>query len=85
MSAFNLRSHGITVERVRTIPHPVFGVGVVAECPGVPQEVLGPRDTWADKAAYDATAKKLAQLFIANFKAYESGASAEVRAASPFA
>jgi phosphoenolpyruvate carboxykinase (ATP) len=61
----------------------VFGVGVVAECPGVPREVLTPRDTWADKAGYDATAKKLAHLFIANFKGYQSGASAEVRAASP--
>jgi phosphoenolpyruvate carboxykinase (ATP) len=77
--------HSGQLGRVRTIPHPVFGVGVVAECPGVPQEVLNPRDTWADKAAYDATAKKLAQLFINNFKAYESGASAEVREASPTA
>jgi phosphoenolpyruvate carboxykinase (ATP) len=68
---------------VRTVPDPIFAFGVVAECPGVPREVLTPRDTWTDKAAYDATAKKLAKLFSANFKQYESGASAEVRAASP--
>jgi phosphoenolpyruvate carboxykinase (ATP) len=62
---------------------PVFGFNVVTASPGVPSEILWPRDTWADKAAYDATARKLAQLFIDNFKKYESGAGAEVRAASP--
>jgi phosphoenolpyruvate carboxykinase (ATP) len=64
---------------------PVFGFEVVTACPGVPSEILRPRDTWADKAAYDAAAKKLAGLFIDNFKKYEGGASAEVRAASPAA
>jgi phosphoenolpyruvate carboxykinase (ATP) len=47
--------------------------------------VLIPKNTWKDKAAYDAAAKKLAQLFINNFKAYEGGVSAEVRSASPVA
>jgi phosphoenolpyruvate carboxykinase (ATP) len=75
--------HSGQLANVRTVPDPVFGVGVVTECPGVSREVLTPRNTWMDKAAYDATAKKLAQLFNANFKQYESGASAEVRAASP--
>jgi phosphoenolpyruvate carboxykinase (ATP) len=77
--------HSGKLTTVRTVPDPVFGISVVSECPGVPKEVLTPRDTWADKAGYDATAKKLAKLFSANFKAYESGASAEVRAASPSA
>src|SRR5262249_51068032 len=47
---------------------PVFGFEVVTACPGVPSEILWPRDTWSDKAAYDAAAKKLARLFIDNFK-----------------
>jgi phosphoenolpyruvate carboxykinase (ATP) len=64
---------------------PVFGFDVVTSCANVPSEILWPRDTWTDKAAYDAAAKKLATLFRENFKKYESGASAEVRAASPSA
>jgi phosphoenolpyruvate carboxykinase (ATP) len=75
--------HSGQLAKVRTTADPIFGLGVVAECSGVPREVLTPRETWSDKAAYDATAKKLAKLFITNFKQYESGASAEVRAASP--
>jgi phosphoenolpyruvate carboxykinase (ATP) len=64
---------------------PTFGFEVVTACPGVPSEILWPRDTWSDKAAYDAAAKKLANLFTENFKKYESGVSAEVRAAAPSA
>ena len=60
-----------------------FGVDVVTECPNVPSEMLVPRNAWADKSAYDAAAKKLAGLFKANFKTYEGGASAEIRAAGP--
>jgi len=75
--------HSGQLAKARTVPDPVFAFGVVTECAGVPRDVLTPRDTWTDKAAYVATAKKLAKLFIDNFKQYESGASAEVRAASP--
>ena len=62
---------------------PVFGFDVVTACPRVPAEILWPRDTWADTTAYDKAAKHLARLFIENFKMYESGAGAEVRAAAP--
>jgi phosphoenolpyruvate carboxykinase (ATP) len=62
---------------------PVFGLAIPTSVPGVPDNVLKPRDTWADGAAYDAAAKKLAGLFAENFRKYESVASAEVRAAGP--
>jgi len=39
---------------------PVFGFEVVAECPGVPPQLLLPRETWRDPATYDAGAAKLA-------------------------
>src|SRR5262245_56181935 len=74
---------GGTLASAQTKRDPIFGFDVVTSCPGVPAEILWPRDTWADKSAYDAAAKKLAKLFIDNFKQYEGGAGAEVRAASP--
>jgi phosphoenolpyruvate carboxykinase (ATP) len=66
-----------------TTPDPVFGTGVVTRCPGLPPEILCPRNTWSDKQAYDATAKRLAGLFRANFQAYEAAAGPELRSAGP--
>ena len=65
------------------IKHPVFGMEMPESCPGVPAELLSPRNTWADKDAYDAQAKNLAQQFIKNFEKYSSGVSEEILAASP--
>ncbi len=62
---------------------PVFGFEVVTECPGVPAEVLLPRNTWANRSDYDATARNLAALFQDNFRKYESIARAEVKEAGP--
>jgi phosphoenolpyruvate carboxykinase (ATP) len=64
-------------------PDPIFKVMVPQACPGVPPEVLNPRNTWADKKAYDAQAKKLAALFAENFKKYADHATAEIKAAAP--
>lgn len=77
--------HNGSLAAAPTKRDPVFGFDVVTACPGVSPEILWPRGTWSDKAAYDAAARKLAGLFIDNFQKYEGGASAEVRAASPSA
>jgi phosphoenolpyruvate carboxykinase (ATP) len=62
---------------------PFFGFNVVTSCEGVPAEMLLPRTSWTDKEAYDAAAKKLATLFIENFKKYEAGVESDVLAAGP--
>jgi phosphoenolpyruvate carboxykinase (ATP) len=62
---------------------PVFGLDVITIAPGIPSDVLWPRNTWSDGSAYDATARKLADLFQNNFERYQDGVSPEVRAAGP--
>jgi phosphoenolpyruvate carboxykinase (ATP) len=75
--------HSGLLARQATVPDPVFGFAIVKDCPGVSAEILLPRNTWSDKAAYDATAKKLAALFRDNFKQYASNAAAEIQGAGP--
>jgi phosphoenolpyruvate carboxykinase (ATP) len=72
-----------TLADVETQPDPIFGVNVPVVCPGVPAEVLQPRNTWADKEAYDRQARELARLFNENFKKYADGVSEEVRKVAP--
>ncbi len=63
--------------------HEVFGLAMPDECPGVPSEILNPRNTWSDSEAYDQKANILANKFIANFKKFEEGVSKEVVNAGP--
>ncbi|MDP1572060.1 MAG: phosphoenolpyruvate carboxykinase [Vicinamibacterales bacterium] len=63
--------------------HPVFNVDVPATCPGVPDEVLDPRGTWAEREAYDTQAAKLAKMFVDNFAAFEGDVDRAVVAAGP--
>jgi len=68
---------------VATVPDANFGLAVPTACPDVPADVLDPRTTWADRAAYDAQARKLAAMFAENFKALADQVPADVRAAGP--
>jgi phosphoenolpyruvate carboxykinase (ATP) len=72
-----------TLDAVPCTPDPVFGVLVPESCPGVSAEVLRPRHTWADGAAYDAQAQRLAGLFRENFQRFAAQVSDGVRHAGP--
>jgi|CXWL01.1.fsa_nt_gi phosphoenolpyruvate carboxykinase (ATP) len=74
---------GGELDAVATRVDPIFGLAVPVAVDGVPNEVLDPRASWADKAAYDERAKKLAAMFRDNFKQFEDGVDDEIRAAAP--
>ena len=71
------------LDKVEYKKDPVFGFAVPKSCPDVPDSVLNPAEAWADKNAYMQRYKELASRYIENFKKFEAGCPAEVRAAGP--
>ena len=71
------------LDEVATVADPIFGLHIPSEVPDVPAEILNPRDTWADGAAYDAAAMKLATMFKKNFVRFEAQVGDEVKVAGP--
>ena len=61
----------------------MFGLSVPTGVDGVPDDVLDPRGTWKDGAAYDAQAKKLAGMFRENIEKFGAAVSPEILAAGP--
>jgi phosphoenolpyruvate carboxykinase (ATP) len=62
--------------------HPRFGLAMPARCPGVPDQVLDPKATWADGAAYDQAARAVAERFATNFRKFEAHVGDDVKAAA---
>jgi phosphoenolpyruvate carboxykinase (ATP) len=71
------------LDQAEFVRDPVFGFQVPTRVPDVPREVLSPRGTWSDPAAYDAQARKLAAMFRENFEHYRSEVPTSVAAAGP--
>lgn len=71
------------LDDVETRIDPIFNLKVPKTCPGVPSEILDPKQTWADAAAYDAKARELAKAFQDNFKEKYANLAPEVRKAGP--
>ncbi|MGH9201122.1 MAG: phosphoenolpyruvate carboxykinase (ATP), partial [Vicinamibacterales bacterium] len=63
--------------------HPIFNLDMPTTCLGVPSDVLDPRSTWSDKVGYDAQAKKLATMFVENFKTFAADVAPGVVEAGP--
>lgn len=72
-----------TLTDVPTREDEIFGLHVPTSCPGVPSEVLDPRSTWADPAAYDEKARSLAGRFRENFRIYADHVDPAVARAGP--
>ncbi len=69
--------------KVETVQDPFFGLHMPLECPGIPDDILDPRNAWSDKAAYDAKARDLAQRFINNFEQFASHVDANILKGGP--
>lgn len=70
-------------DNVDMIQDAEFGFQIPVSCPGVPSEILVPKNTWEDKEGYDQTKGKLIGLFQSNFKSFESGVVDKIVAAGP--
>jgi phosphoenolpyruvate carboxykinase (ATP) len=66
-----------------TANDPVFGFAVPRAVPGVPADVLSPRETWSDPEAYDLAARGLARDLVANFESFAASVPASVLHAGP--
>jgi phosphoenolpyruvate carboxykinase (ATP) len=75
--------HDGSLDNVEYVTDPIFGLNVPTSCPNVPDELLIPKNTWQDGAAFDAQAQKLANLFINNFEKYKAGSSEAIINAGP--
>lgn len=75
--------HAGQLDEVPTTADPVFGLAIPERCPGVPSEILVPRNTWCDATAYQTTAHHLATLFQENFARYADQANDEIISAGP--
>ena len=71
------------LDRARFHQDPVFGLDVPAAVPEVPANLLDPRRTWSDPAAYDVQARKLAAMFRENFEQFRAQVPASVAEAGP--
>jgi phosphoenolpyruvate carboxykinase (ATP) len=70
------------IDKAQAKHHDIFNLDMPTSCPGVPDEVLDPRNTWHDKDRYDAAARRLAALFAKNFEKFGSVAK-EIASAGP--
>jgi phosphoenolpyruvate carboxykinase (ATP) len=69
-----------SLAKVSFRPDRFFGLMIPESVPGIPDNILDPREAWADKAAYDAAARDLVARFEKNFAPFEAHVGDDVRA-----
>jgi phosphoenolpyruvate carboxykinase (ATP) len=71
-----------SLAKVEFVKDPFFGLMMPKAVPGIPAAVLNPRESWADKEAYDRTARQLVGLFEKNFETFAGAVDEDVKAAA---
>ena len=71
------------LNEVEYVRDPIFNLNIPSSCPGVPSEILDPRNVWTDKAAYEAAAHTLARAFQENFEEKYPDMPEHIKAAGP--
>ncbi|HHW58170.1 MAG TPA: phosphoenolpyruvate carboxykinase (ATP) [Clostridia bacterium] len=71
-----------SLDSVEFVKDPIFNLNIPTSCPGVPSEILNPKNTWTDKEAYEKAAKNLATRFAENFKKYKD-VTEEIKKSGP--
>jgi phosphoenolpyruvate carboxykinase (ATP) len=71
------------LDDVATKNHPIFNLEVPVSCPGVPDDILDPQNTWSDQDAYAESARELALMFQKNFERFADSVPTEVLEAGP--
>lgn len=72
-----------SLSKANFVAHDIFGIKFPTSVPGVPSEILNPKNTWMDPQAYEEQAEKLAIAFNKNFETFADKASDEIIAAAP--
>src|SRR5699024_8865580 len=71
------------LDNVNTVQDEIFGLNIPEHAPGVPDEVLIPRNAWVNLDGDDKEAKKLAKSFDENVKKFDDQANNDIKAAAP--
>ncbi|SVC41898.1 uncharacterized protein METZ01_LOCUS294752, partial [marine metagenome] len=75
--------HDNVLHNVEYTEDPHFGFQIPNCCPGVPERMMYPKNTWQTPTAYDTAAKHLSRLFKENFRQFQSGVDGEILQAGP--
>ena len=74
---------GGALDAVRFERDDVFGFAVPTACPGVPRDMLNPRQVWSDPVAFDRTARRLVGDFAQHAATFSGTVADDILDAGP--